>query len=218
MNIIPTAQFLGPSPLRIGDYYQGGIIAYLGPIGTSSLSIFPNQLGFVVSTDFVGTIDPSGLGYFWGVFDELVAGATGSAIGTGATNTQYILDYYTGSAETYAAQAAAAYSSAGFDDWVLPSQDEYNQVCLQYQAGNLNKVNWTSNNNRNTWTSTQAVSSEARRAISFQVRTGGTPNCGGAPGAGGSPIGKDTRFEVRPIRYITYDINNPYENVYSQYG
>ena len=53
--------------------------------------------------------------------------------------------------------------------------------------------------------------------MTYNVRTGGTPNCGGAPGAGGSPIGKDTRFEVRPIRYFTYDINNPYENVYAQY-
>jgi hypothetical protein len=217
MNIIPTAQFLGPSPLRIGDYYQGGIIAYLGPIGSSPPSVFPNQIGFVVSTEFVGTIDPSGLGYFWGVYDDLVPGATGSAIGTGATNTQYILDYY-GSGNTYAAQVAANYSSAGFDDWFLPSQDEYNEVCLQFYAGNLNKGNWVSNNNRNTWTSTQAVSSEARRAIAFNVRTGGTSNCGGAPGLGGSPFGKDTRFEVRPCRYITYDINNPYENVYAQYG
>jgi hypothetical protein len=217
MNIIPTAQFLGPSPLRIGDYYQGGIIAYLGPIGSGSLSIFPNQLGFVVSTEFIPTTDPSGLGYFWGVFDELIPGATGSAIGTGATNTQYILDYY-GSGNTYAAQVAANYSSAGFDDWFLPSQDEYNEVCLQFYAGNLNKGNWVSNNNRNTWTSTQDVGSEARRATAFNVRTGGTSNCGGAPGLGGSPFGKDTRFEVRPCRYITYDINNPYENVYAQYG
>jgi hypothetical protein len=209
MNIIPTAQFLGPSPLKIGNYYQGGIIAYLG-------GGIPNGgTGFVVSTDFVDVIDPSGLGYFWGVFDDLVAGATGSAIGTGATNTQYILDYYTGSAETYAAQAAAAYSSAGFDDWFLPSQDEYQQVCYQFQAGNLNKGDWVSN--RYTWTSTQAVSSESRRAMTYNVRTGGTPNCGGAPGDGGTPIGKDTRFEVRPIRYFTYDINNPYENVYAQY-
>jgi len=217
MNIIPTAQFLGPSPLRIGDYYQGGIIAYLGPIGTSSASVFPNQIGFVVSTDFIPTIDGAGLGYFWGATNTLVPGATGSAIGTGGTNTQYIIDYF-GSGNTYAAQVADTYSAAGFNDWVLPSQDEYNEVCIQYYAGNLNKGNWDSINNRNTWTSTQAVSSEARRAMAFNVQIGGTSNCGGAPGLGGSPIGKDTRFEVRPIRYITYDINNPYENVYAQYG
>jgi hypothetical protein len=60
MNIIPTAQFLGPSPLKIGDYYQGGIIAYLGAIGSSPPSVFPNQIGFVVSTDFIPTTDPSG--------------------------------------------------------------------------------------------------------------------------------------------------------------
>jgi hypothetical protein len=211
MNIIPSAQFLGPSPLRIGDYYQGGIIAYLDPNFE-----FPNQTGFVVSTDFIPTVDPSGLGYLWGATDTLVPGATGSAIGTGATNTQYIVDYF-GSGNTYAANIATNYSAEGFDDWFLPSQDEYNEVCIQFYAGNLNKGNWDSINNRYTWTSTQAVASEARRAMAFNVQTGGTSNCGGAPGAGGSPIGKDTRFEVRPIRYITYDINNPYENVYAQY-
>jgi hypothetical protein len=207
MNIIPTAQFLGPSPLVIGQYYVGGIIAYL-------TGIFPNQSGFVVSTDFVDTIDPSSLGYQWGVFGELVAGATGSAIGTGAANTQYILDYYTGSAETYAAQAAAAYTSQGFSGWFLPSQYEYQQVCVQFEAGNLINANW--NTNRYTWTSTQDQGSEPRRARCFDVRIGGTPDCQGPDP--GTVFGKDTRFEVRPIRNFTYDINNPYENVYSKYG
>jgi len=206
MNIIPSAQFLGPSPLKIGDYYQGGIIAYLG-------GSFPNQSGFVVSTDFVDTIDPSSLGYNWGVFDQLVAGATGSAIGTGGINTQYILDYYTGSAEVYAAQAADGYSAAGFNDWVLPSQDEYQQICFQFEAGNLNKGNWDTT--RYTWTSTQDQGSESRRARCFDVRIGGTPDCQG-PDAG-TVLRKNTRLEVRPIRYFTYDINNPYENVYAQY-
>jgi hypothetical protein len=212
MNIIPSAQFLGPSPLRIGDYYQGGIIAYLDPNFA-----FPNQTGFVVSTDFIPTTDPSGLGYLWGATNTLVPGATGSSIGTGATNTQYIIDFF-GSGNTYAAQVAVTYTAEGFDDWFLPSQDEYNEVCIQYYAGNLNKGNWDSINDRYTWSSTQAVASEARRAMAFDVQTGGTSNCGGGPGLGGVPIGKDTRFEVRPIRYITYNINNPYENVYAQYG
>lgn len=200
MNIIPTAQFLGPSPLHIGDYYEGGIIAYL----TGS---FPNQTGFVVSQDWVPTIDVSELGYAWGVLGDDVAGASGSAIGTGAINTQYILDYY-GSGNTYAAQVAVTYTADGYSGWFLPSKDELNEICGQFVAGKLNKGNWVSP--RLTWSSTQYSTGNSWY---YDIRT----NVTSCNGGGRTPFTKTVRFWVRPCRYITYDINKPYENLYAQY-
>ena len=84
--IIQTGFFEGPTPLKIGQYYQGGYVAYL----TGS---FSNQSGFVVSPTWVDPISPN-VGYQWGVGGNDVAGASGSAIGTGKINTQYIVNYY----------------------------------------------------------------------------------------------------------------------------
>jgi hypothetical protein len=201
MNIIPTAQFLGPSPLKIGNYYQGGIIAYLG-------GGIPNGgTGFVVSTDWMPSGD--GLGYTWGLYDDVVAGATGSVIGTGLSNSQYISDAYGGDPQ-YASVQALSYTAAGFDDWFLPSEDELQEVCFQFRNGNLNNGNWV--NDRFSWSSTPRPTQPDRRAIPFDIRVGQSLDA-----CNGTFFQKNTKFQVRPIRYFTYDINNPYENVYAQY-
>ncbi len=68
--------------------------------------------------------DDQSSGAEWGCFGTSIAGADGTAIGTGAQNTRDIL---AGCSETgTAAEIADAYTLNGYGDWFLPSKDELN--------------------------------------------------------------------------------------------
>ena len=197
MLMVPVAQMQGPSPLKLGDYYQGGYIAYL----TGS---FPNQTGFVTSYEWVAMPTPYSLGYKWGLSGDNIAGASGSAIGTGQINTQYITSYYNNDPQ-WAATQATLYNGGGYTDWFLPSKDEFEQICATFNAGAFGGNSYWGGL-RYSWTSTQTTSTS--RAWSYDVRDG-VIGCSG----GNSTWSKNTQMYVRPIRYITYDKNNSYENI-----
>ncbi|MBI9102201.1 MAG: chitobiase/beta-hexosaminidase C-terminal domain-containing protein [Spirochaetales bacterium] len=57
-------------------------------------------------------------------------GATGTAIGTGKSNTDKIIDYWEPNASSYAAKICDEYELNGYTDWFMPSKDELN---LMYQ-------------------------------------------------------------------------------------
>jgi len=189
--IIQTGFFEGPTPLKIGQYFEGGYVAYL----TGS---FPNQSGFVVSQTWVTPISPN-LGYQWGVSGNDVAGASGSAIGTGKINTQYIVDYYNGTGIYSAASASQVFTSDGYSGWYLPSVDEMAQVCSVKDQ--LKYAYWDSS--RYSWTSTQYSTSFA---YWYDIRTGAT--CG----SGRITFGKTSYLNLRPIRNFVYNGNNVYQS------
>jgi len=62
----------------------------------------------------------------WGIS---VPGALGTAIGTGAANTDAIIAQ-NGAGTSYAAGLARAYTGGGYTDWFLPSLDELNTLYL----------------------------------------------------------------------------------------
>ncbi len=61
----------------------------------------------------------------WGCYGANVTGAVGTAIGTGAQNTDAIVSFECDGGSP-AALAATGYELSGYDDWFLPSKDELN--------------------------------------------------------------------------------------------
>lgn len=71
----------------------------------------------------------------WSNIDDTEIGTTGTAIGTGADNTGYIVGQLDHTAS--AAQVCLDYEPTGFPDWFLPSQDELNQMYVNlHNQGN----------------------------------------------------------------------------------
>jgi hypothetical protein len=61
-------------------------------------------------------------------------GAIGTAIGTGFSNTSNIIASQGGTATSYAAGVARAYTGGGYTDWYLPSKEELNKLYLNRVA------------------------------------------------------------------------------------
>ena len=68
----------------------------------------------------------SGIRWFNGSYDT--TGATGTAVGTGATNTTTIITEQGDTETSYAAGLARAYTGGEYSDWFLPSTDELNKM------------------------------------------------------------------------------------------
>lgn len=61
----------------------------------------------------------------WGCWGKSIPGAQGTAVGTGKSNTQAIIESCEG---YFAARLASAYDGGGKNDWFLPSKDELNAI------------------------------------------------------------------------------------------
>lgn len=110
------AQTSPTSPIiyAIGDTGPGGgIVFYITNGGLNGLEAAPSD-------------QDGGSGVSWGCISTQI-GTTGTAIGTGATNTTDILGN-TCSAAGIAADIASTYAGGGFSDWFLPSRDELNEL------------------------------------------------------------------------------------------
>ena len=124
----PTINFTTPvAPIAVGDSYGGGKVFYI---------FQPADVGYYVEGETHGliaaTVDQS-TGIRWNNPNNgnQTTGATATAIGTGKSNTDKIINVQQGSLNWYAAGVARAYNGGGYTDWYLPSRDELNLLYTQ---------------------------------------------------------------------------------------
>jgi hypothetical protein len=120
--------------LRVGDVYQGGKVAYILVNGDPGYDA-TTQHGLIAATSDQGRF------IFWDrltgslpLYQGTNRGAIGTAIGTGFSNTSNIIASQGGTATSYAAGVARAYTGGGYTDWYLPSKEELNKLYLNRVA------------------------------------------------------------------------------------
>lgn len=133
-----TADDAAKAARHIGEAFGGGIIFYLDSTGKHGL---------------IAAKKDQSTGIKWYNKKYIVTGATASAIGTGKSNTNKIINKQ-GNTGKYAAKLCADLVLNGFSDWYLPSKQELNQLYKQRsKVPGLAATNY--------WSSTEANANNA---------------------------------------------------------
>ncbi len=129
-TVAPTTTTLAPALYAVGQNGPGGgIVFYVDLTRPAGSQYFEAACAGWQNNCDGATADPTAQ---WGCYGTEIAGADGTAIGTGEQNTADIL------AECLtvgiAADLADDYSHNTLDDWFLPSKYELNQMYIQRTA------------------------------------------------------------------------------------
>ncbi len=158
---------------NIGETYQGGKVAYVLQSGDPGYDETTPH-GLIAANSDLSTRPR----WYNGAYTT--TGATGTAIGTGLSNTNTIIASQGATATSYAAGLARAYTGGGYTDWYLPSKDELNILYINKVAiGGFS--DWVYY-----WSSTEAGPSYAWA----HYLGNGIQN----------DVGKSNTYTVRPIR------------------
>jgi hypothetical protein len=129
-------------PVKIGDTHEGGIVFYIDS----------NSHCLIIDSEETGRAQSQYL--------QIATGATGTAIGTGQSNTNLIMARSGSASNSFSignsgldgedpAYVCHNLTKGGFSDWFLPSVDEMKQVgvaipSLIYQGFDESRYHWTS--------------------------------------------------------------------------
>lgn len=127
--------------VKVGQAYGGGVVAYI--LQSNDPGYDPNvQHGLITSEADLP------IGYPWLNNTYIFTGATDTAIGSGAANTNTIIKSVGDG--SYAALACRNYSGGGYKDWFLPSLGELHRLFLNkdkiggFGTGTVSRPYWSS--------------------------------------------------------------------------
>lgn len=176
--------------LGVGNYYQGGYIAYMDLNAKQGLIVSP--------IDLTGSLCAWEQPTYQSV-------STSNTYGTGAQNTTNIVAL---SSTTPAADLCNNYINDGYTDWFLPNQTELLLVFDAYNLGLLNAANirgfrtFPNQGTQGYWTS-YSLAFNTARFIDFQVPSSYAGQVGDGFRCCG-PISVGSGLWVRACRYMTF--------------
>lgn len=118
----PPVTITSTSNLTIGDNYGGGKVAYILQSGD------PGYINDGVRRGLIAATTNQSTGIYWHATYDGLTGASGTALGTGNTNTNAIVALY--GTESNAGRLCYDLSLNTYTDWYLPSMDELNKLYL----------------------------------------------------------------------------------------
>jgi hypothetical protein len=125
----PTVSFTTKEANKIiGQIYGGGAVFYI---------LVSGDPGYDANVQHGLILAPIGLGYMNWNTDNRATGATGTALGTGASNTNAIIASQGGALTNTAAGKARAYNGGGYTDWYLGSLEEIRKLNLFWMYGGV---------------------------------------------------------------------------------